>query len=137
MSPSKEDYIKNIFKDMEERGYSQNKNLSHYLKISKPSVTEMIKKLTEEGLVYLEGTKIYLTDEGEKVAKRLISIHRLWEYFLETVLDFDEEDVHSQADLLEHVTSDKLMDSLNKYMGYPKNCPHNQKIYLNLENDEE
>lgn len=78
MSPSKEDYIKNIFKDIEERGYSLNKDLSFYLKVSKPSVTEMIKKLSEEGLVYVENQKIYLTRDGEKIAKKLISIHRLW-----------------------------------------------------------
>jgi len=133
MSPSKEDYIKNIFKDMEERGYSQNKDLSFYLKISKPSVTEMIKKLSDDGLVYVESQKIYLTNDGVKIAKKLISIHRLWESFLEIVLDFDENKVHGQADLLEHVTSDELMNSLNEHLGFPKTCPHGQKIYINLE----
>ena len=69
MSPSKEDYIKNIFKDIERRGYSLNKDLSFYLKVSKPSVTEMIKKLSEEGLVYVENQKIYLTGDGGKSPK--------------------------------------------------------------------
>lgn len=133
MSPSKEDYIKNIFKDIEERGYSLNKDLSFYLKVSKPSVTEMIKKLSEEGLVYVENQKIYLTRDGEKIAKKLISIHRLWEQFLEKVLDFDEDEIHEQADLLEHATGDKLMESLNKHLDYPKICPHGQKVYINLE----
>lgn len=133
MSPSREDYIKNIFKDIEERGYSQNKNLSYYLDVRKSSVTEMIKKLIEEGLVYQNKNKIYLTVEGEKIAKKLISIHRLWEYFLEKSLKLNEKTIHPQADLLEHVTTDELCERLNEYLEYPKKCPHGRKIYINIE----
>ena len=47
------------------------------------------------------------------------------------VLDFPADQVHNQADLLEHVTSDELVESLNKYLNYPKNCPHGRIIYIN------
>ncbi|MFR6222469.1 MAG: metal-dependent transcriptional regulator, partial [Anaerococcus sp.] len=75
--------------------------------------------------------KIYLTEQGLKIGEKLISIHRLWEKFLEEVLDFPADKVHNQADLLEHVTSDELVESLNKYLNYPKNCPHGRIIYIN------
>lgn len=131
MSPSREDYIKNIFKGIENAGFAQNKDISNYLEVSKPSVTEMIGKLKDDDLVYTENSKIYLTEQGLKIGEKLISIHRLWEKFLEEVLDFPADQVHNQADLLEHVTSDELVKSLNKYLNYPKNCPHGRIIYIN------
>lgn len=133
MSPNREDYIKNIFKGIEACGYSLNKDLSLYLEVSKPSVTEMIGKLKDDNLVYTENSKIYLSDEGLKIAKKLISKHRLWEKFLQEVLDYKASDVHEQAEKLEHATDDGLLEALNKYLSYPKKCPHGRTIYINIE----
>lgn len=77
--------------------------------------------------------KKFISQGMGKNRQKLISIHRLWEQFLEKVLDFDEDEIHDQADLLEHATGDKLMESLNKHLDYPKICPHGQKVYINLE----
>ncbi len=133
MSPSREDYIKNIFKEIEMYGYAQNKSLSYYLEVAKPSVTDMIGKLKDDNLVYTENSKIFLTEEGLKIAKKLVSIHRLWEKFLREVLNYNRDNIHYQADLLEHATSDELFQALNKYLNYPKTCPHGRIIYLNQE----
>ncbi|WBW49359.1 metal-dependent transcriptional regulator [Peptoniphilus equinus] len=131
MTPTKEDYLITIFKQIENHGYANNVSISHYLDISKPSVTEMIKRLKEEGLVTAEGRKLFLTDQGMVIAKKKVSIHRIWETFLQNQLDFDVPDVHREADLLEHATSDRLLEAMNSFLNYPKNCPHGELIYLN------
>lgn len=132
MSPSREDYIKVIFKLIEDHGSASNKQISRFLNISKPSVSEMIKKLTREGYVYVEGSAIRLTQWGLDEARKLLSKHRLWERFLKEELEYEGEDIHQQADLLEHVTSEKLLQALNRYLDYPKNCPHGSVIYENV-----
>lgn len=133
MTPNREDYIQSIFKQMENRGYATNKEISIYLNISKSSVSEMVQKLREEGFVQMEGRKIRLTEKGEKKAKKTVSKHRLWEKFLQEELSFPSEKVHLQADLLEHATTEQLMEALNEYLGYPQKCPHGRTIYINEE----
>ncbi|MBP2025674.1 metal-dependent transcriptional regulator [Peptoniphilus stercorisuis] len=131
MSPNREDYIQAIFRLQEEHGFATNKDVADMLKVSRPSVSEMTRKLREDGLVKIERTKIVITQKGIEVAKEVISKHRLWEQFLKEHLDFEIEDAHEQADLLEHVTNDKLKDALNKFLGYPKESPKGNPIYLN------
>lgn len=131
MTPSREDYIVNIFRQMEEEGHATNKWLSEHLHISKPSVTEMIQKLQDEKLVTTQGRKIYLTELGIEKAKRTLSKHRLWESFLQETLHFPKELVHYQADLLEHATTDELFHALNAYLNHPSRSPHGSIIYEN------
>ena len=131
MTPTKEDYISSIFKQIEDKGHATNIALSKYLGVSKPSVTEMVRRLKEEGYVYSEGRKLLLTEKGMDLGKKNVSIHRLWERFLKLELQYGDEDVHREADLLEHATSDKLLDAMNAYLGYPKTCPHGGRIYIN------
>lgn len=136
MTPSREDYILNIFRQMEERGYAANKDISESLHISKPSVTEMMRKLEQEGLVQAQGRKIYLTAAGEEQARHTLSKHRLWESFLQEQLQLPKDIVHQQADLLEHVTGEELFHALNRYLGYPPVSPHGSPIYENQKKSE-
>lgn len=130
--PERNEYLSTIFKLNESNKKITNKVLSQELGVSPPSVTEMLKKLREIGM--LEDQKdIALSKKGEDYAKEIVSKHRLWEYFLTESLDYNWEDVHNQAQLLQNVTSDKMFESLNEYLNYPKTCPHGGIIYTNHE----
>lgn len=128
---NREDYITTIFKIMDAGKEVSNKLLSEMMGIAPSSVTEMLRKLSRDGLVISKKNQITLTEEGLVLAKNIISIHRLWETFLMRVLKYNWRDVHDQADLLEHVTDDRLRDKLNEFLGYPEYCPHGGDIYLN------
>lgn len=131
MSPNREDYVQAIFRLHEEYGFATNKDVAKMLGVSRPSVSEMTRKLRDDGLVKIERTKIVITQKGIEIAKNIISKHRIWEQFLKECLGFDVEEVHAQADLLEHVTDDKLKDALNKFLDYPESSPHGNPIYEN------
>jgi DtxR family transcriptional regulator, Mn-dependent transcriptional regulator len=69
-----------------------------------------------------------LTSEGTKVALGIIRRHRLWEYFLSEKLKFSWDEVHEVAEHLEHVTSKKLIDKLDEFLGFPRTDPHGDPI---------
>ncbi|RVU54263.1 metal-dependent transcriptional regulator [Anaerosphaera multitolerans] len=131
MNSSRENYLQVIHRFVEEKGYATNKEISQFFEISKSSVSEMIKKLKEEGYLKVERNKISLSEMGELKAEDILSARRLWEYFLSEHLGMDSEEMHRQADLLEHVASEELVERLNKYLNYPKECPCGKIIYKN------
>ena len=127
---SEENYLKAIFhlQQDETTGVSTS-NLSEKLQTKAASVTEMIKKLAEKKLVnYQKYYGARLTDLGKKQALNIIRKHRLWELFLVEHLDFNWDEVHEIAEQLEHIKSEKLIDSIDKLLGYPKNDPHGDPI---------
>lgn len=125
MTPMKEDYLKIIFELGGGRKKVSNKEISLGLGIAAGSVTEMISKLSAEGLVAHEPyAGISLTDQGIKYAAELVRKHRLWENFLASKLHYNVVDVHSEAELLEHETSDRLATALDNFLGHPQTCPH-------------
>ena len=129
--PERNEYLTTIFKLKESNKKVTNKALSQALDISPSSVTEMVKKLKNDGLLKDQKT-IDLSQDGEDYAKDIVSKHRLWEYFLTENLKYNWEDVHEQAQLLQNVTSDKMFEDLNKFLGEPETCPHGGIIYSNL-----
>ena len=128
MSKSLEDYLKGIYLLKKRKQYS-NKNLAEYLNISPASVSEMIKKLSNENYLILEGRNINLTKKGSDIAVNIIRKHRVWEVFLVEKLGYDKDKIHEEAEVLEHVTSDKLLQKLEKFLFYPKECPHGSPIF--------
>lgn len=96
----------------------------------KPStVNDMLKKLRQKGLIsYEKYGKIFLTDEGQRVGLDIIRKHRLWETFLYEKLEFTWDEVHEIAEQLEHIQSDKLVEKLDKFLGFPKVDPHGDPI---------
>lgn len=132
LNSSRQDYLQAIYRLSLERGHTTNKEIAEYLKISKASVSEMVKKLEADGKLRLQKNRISLAAEGEREAKTVLSKHRIWEYFLVEVLKMEHARVHEQADLLEHVTSDALRDALNRYLGYPTMSPNGKFIYENM-----
>ncbi|MHA8263258.1 metal-dependent transcriptional regulator [Lactobacillaceae bacterium Melli_B3] len=125
MSPMKEDYLKIIFELGGTTKKVSNKRISIGLNIAAGSVTEMVNKMVEEGLVSHEPySGVSLTPKGVKVAEELVRKHRIWETFLVDELGYDLPDVHNEAEVLEHVTSPKLLDALYEKLGRPSHCPH-------------
>lgn len=129
MSRSLEDYLKGIYTLKEKEQYS-NKNLAEYLSISPASVSEMIKKLEKDNYVKINGREIELSEKGYTIAENIIRKHRVWEVFLVEKLGFSLEEIHEEAEKLEHVTSEKLLEKLEQFLFYPKECPHGSPIYL-------
>ena len=136
MSKSIEDYLKGIYTLKKKKEYS-NKKLAEYLNISPASVSEMIKKLVNEGYLTSEKKKVKLTEKGSNFALDIIRKHRVWEVFLFEKLGYDKEDVHKEAEILEHVTSNKLLQKLEKFLFYPKECPHGSPIFYDLKDFDE
>lgn len=133
MTENKEDYLKIIYELGGENEEVSNKDISEALNISPSSVSEMIKKLLNDGFVENKPYKgIKLSKSGIKRAKMVKRRHHLWEVFLVENLGYDIDEVHNEAEVLEHVTSEKLEKLLDKYLDYPKVCPHN----TNIERDE-
>ena len=136
MSKSIEDYLKGIYTLKKKKEYS-NKKLAEYLNISPASVSEMIKKLVNEGYLTIEKKKVKLTEKGSNFALDIIRKHRVWEVFLFEKLGYDKEDVHKEAEILEHVTSNKLLQKLEKFLFYPKECPYGSPIFYDLKDFDE
>ena len=125
MTPKKEDYLKIIFELGGRKKKVSNKQISMSLNVAAGSVTEMVRKLVKEGLVHHEPYGgISLTANGVQIAEELIRRHRLWETFLVTKLNYSLQDVHEDAEVLEHATSGNLMDHLDEFLGHPQRCPH-------------
>ena len=129
-SSTTEDYLKAIFKLSEpgKKGVSTN-SISEELLTKASSVSDMVKKLSDRGLVhYVKYQGATLTKEGEKIALKVIRKHRLWEVFLVEKLKFGWDEIHEIAEQLEHIRSPKLIDKLDAYLGFPKNDPHGDPI---------
>lgn len=142
MTGNREDYIKTIYELGGEKQRIGTKSIAESLKISPPSVSEMIKKLVKEGYVEYQLYKgVKLTEKGREKAVLIKKRHLLWEVFLVEKLGYSWEDVHEEAEILEHITSPKLESLLEKYLDYPKACPHgtplegNSYIYNNISLD--
>ncbi|MEO5995519.1 MAG: metal-dependent transcriptional regulator [Chitinophagaceae bacterium] len=128
-SASKENYLKAIFHLQQEQASVSTNALAQALQTKAASVTDMLKKLKAQKLLHYERYKgVKLTVEGRKVAILIIRKHRLWEYFLVHKLSFGWEEVHEIAEELEHVSSKKLTDRLEEFLGFPQTDPHGDPI---------
>lgn len=130
ISATEENYLKAIYKIEERKGASAATNdIAQQLDTSAASVSDMIRKLSEKGLVDYEKYKgSSLSSEGQKIATDLIRKHRLWEVFLVEKLNFTWDEIHEIAEELEHIKSDKLVARLDEYLDFPKFDPHGDPI---------
>src|SRR3989338_925266 len=126
---NKEDYLRGLYILEEEKGQIKSIDLAHYLDVSKPSVSEMVKELNKEGLVsYKKYSKLRFTPHGRKIAQKLTSKHRLIELFLKNMLKISPKNIHHEAHRLEHAFSDESIIKLRKLLGNPKKDPHGKPI---------
>ena len=130
LSAVMEDYIKAIYAIENETGERVGTSeLAEYLDVTSPTVSSMIKKLEENGLIDREEYRgVTLTEEGEVVALEILRHHRLLESFLSEHLDYDWADVHEEADRLEHHVSEELTDRIAEILDNPGVDPHGDPI---------
>lgn len=130
LTQSEENYLKAIYALSEGGGEAISTNLLADKMATKPSsVTDMVKKLSDKGLIlYQKYQGCELTELGQKMALQIIRKHRLWEVFLVKKLNFGWDEVHEIAEQLEHIQSAKLTDHLEEYLGFPKFDPHGDPI---------
>lgn len=129
MTPNKEDYLKCIYEIGTEVKKISNKEIASRMQVSPPAVTEMIKRMISEGLLVKDKSRGYLlTDLGSQLVSDLYRKHRLIEVFLLKNLDYTTEEVHEEAEVLEHTVSEHFIDKLDHMLGNPKTCPHGGTI---------
>ncbi len=131
ISPAMEDYLKAIYQIAEASDGApvQTQALSDRLHVSTASVTGMMKKLDQYQLVDHEPYRgVVLTAKGEQVALEVLRHHRLLELYLVEQLGMNWEDVHAEADRLEHVISEGLEDRIAAALGQPDRDPHGDPI---------
>lgn len=129
LSITKEDYLRTFYILEEKKGEVKSVDVAHYLNVSKPSVSGMVKELGEEGLVkYERYSPLKLTRKGKDLARNLTSKHRLIELFLRDILKVDSKNIHEEAHRLEHAFSDESIRKLRKLLGNPKRDPHGKPI---------
>ena len=131
ISPAMEDYLKAIHQIAEATGGGQvqTQALSDRLQVSTASVTGMMKKLDQYKLVEHEPYRgVVLTPRGEQVALEVLRHHRLLELYLVEQLGMSWEEVHAEADRLEHVISEGLEDRIAAALGQPERDPHGDPI---------
>jgi DtxR family Mn-dependent transcriptional regulator len=126
-----EDYLKTIYQIQSEEGRATTKEIADRLEVTPASVTGMLKKLaaTKPPLVfYRKHQGVMLSPEGEQVALEILRHHRLLEQFLHQILGYEWEDVHDEADRLEHVISEEFEERIAEAMGNPSHDPHGDPI---------
>lgn len=126
---AEENYVKSVYHLQQHFESVTTNALADHIKTKPASVTDMLKKLQLKNLLNYNPYKGFrLSKEGNKAALNIIRRHRLWEYFLVNQLHFSWEEVHEVAEQLEHVTSRKLVDRLDAFLGFPKFDPHGDPI---------
>lgn len=129
MTPNKEDYLKCIYEIGIDLHKITNKEIAARMQVSPPAVTEMIKRMKSENLILKDKECGYLlTDLGLKLVSELYRKHRLIEVFLVHHLDYTSDQIHEEAEVLEHTVSDLFVERLDKLLEFPKTCPHGGTI---------
>jgi DtxR family Mn-dependent transcriptional regulator len=129
LTRSVEDYLKAIYRLSPEGRPASTSEIAHLLELSAPSVSAMVKRLSEQGLLEHAPYKgVQLTEEGRRAALRMVRRHRLIEAYLVEFLGFSWDTVHQEAERLEHAVSDTLVERMAGALGHPSVDPHGDPI---------
>lgn len=129
LSQSQEDYLKQIFLLGDGVESVSTRDLSMRLEVRPASVTGMVQRLAEQGLVRHEPYRgVSLTDEGRRVALEMLRHHRLLETFLQKILGYAWDEIHDEAEELEHVISERFEARIAEALGHPTHDPHGDPI---------
>jgi len=124
-----EDYLKTIYKLAQSESPVSTSRLAEARDVKPGSVTGMIKRLSKLCLVdYRKHQGVTLTEDGRRIALEVIRHHRLLETYLIEALGFSWDEVHEQADILEHVISEKLEEKIAQALNHPRFDPHGAPI---------
>jgi DtxR family Mn-dependent transcriptional regulator len=130
-SSTVEDYVKHIYMAAETAGSAEVSMgaIAEALGVVPGTATSMVKALQEAGLLkYIPRVGVALTPQGQALALHVLRRHRLLEQFLVEVLSFDWSEVHAEAERMEHVVSDRLLERIDQYLGRPTEDPHGDPI---------
>lgn len=129
ITPVVEDYLKAIYMLQQRHGQVKTTTLSERLDVKPPTVTAILKTLAELKLVvYIPYYGVELSPAGEKIALEVLRHHRLIELYLVEALGFTWDEVHEEAERLEHVISEKLEARIAAHLGDPTVDPHGDPI---------
>jgi DtxR family Mn-dependent transcriptional regulator len=126
--PAFEEYCEAIWELAEDDIAVIQARIAERLDVSRPAVSEMIRKLADEGLVDTDGGKITLTDAGQRLAERVVRRHRLAERFITDILGLSWAVAHQEAGRWEHVMSTEVEEAMDAVLGSPTTCPHGNPI---------
>ena len=129
LTRSVEDYLKVIWSLSPDGRPASTNDIAHRLELSAASVSGMIKRLSEQGLLEHEPYKgVQLTAEGRRAALRMVRRHRIIEAYLVGFLGYSWDRVHEEAERLEHAVSDELVERMSRALGHPAADPHGDPI---------
>jgi DtxR family Mn-dependent transcriptional regulator len=129
LTRSVEDYLKAIYQLSPEGRPASTSEIANLLALSAPSVTGMVKRLSEHGLLeHIPYKGVQLTEEGRRAALRMVRRHRLIEAYLVEFLGYSWDTVHEEAERLEHAVSDTMIERMAGALGNPSVDPHGDPI---------
>jgi DtxR family Mn-dependent transcriptional regulator len=125
--PAFEEYCEAVYELREDDVDVIQARIAERLGVSRPAVSEMIRRMEQEGLVTLDGS-IVLTATGTRLAERVVRRHRLAERLLTDILGLSWAEAHKEAGKWEHVISDSVELAIDRLLGEPTTCPHGNPI---------
>ncbi len=129
LTRSVEDYLKAIYRLSADGHPASTNHIAQLLELSAASVSGMIRRLSEQGLLeHVPYKGVLLTAEGRRIALRMIRRHRLLEAYLVAFLGYTWDSVHDEAERLEHAVSDRLIERMAHALGHPRVDPHGDPI---------
>jgi len=131
LSENIQDYLKNIYQLLAAEGKATTSHLAQAMGISTASVTNMIQKLSNTQppyVIYKKHHGVELTKEGQLAALKIIRRHRLIEHYLVQKLGYTWDEVHEEAEILEHAMSPTLERRIDRALGHPEFDPHGDPI---------
>ena len=126
--PAFEEYCECIFELQEDDVDVIQARIADRLQVSRPAVSEMIRRLETEGLISQATGRIKLTESGNLLAERIVRRHRIAERFLTDMLGLSWSEAHHEAGKWEHVMSERVEQALDRVLGSPTTCPHGNPI---------
>ncbi len=134
VTPAMQDYLKAVYRLRNETGPVMTQRLADELRLSRPSVTNMVKRLHDLGLLHHTRYRgVELTETGQQVALGVMHRHRLLELYLVDVLGFPWDEAHAEAECLEHYVSAALAGRLATVLDRSPRDPHGSKNAYTLE----
>jgi len=129
LTRSVEDYLKTIYHLSNQGGFASTSDIASMLEVAPPSVSGMVKRLSETGLIeHVPYRGVQLTSQGRRAALKMIRRHRILELYLTQQLGYDWGGVHAEAERLEHAVSDELIERMARALGDPQYDPHGDPI---------
>jgi DtxR family transcriptional regulator, Mn-dependent transcriptional regulator len=129
LSTSAEDYLKAVYRLTQSGPFAATTDIASQLSVSAPSVTGMVRRLAEQGLLeHVPYQGVALTTAGKRAALAVVRRHRIVETYLVERLGLGWDEVHAEAERLEHAVSDRVLECMAQALGHPEFDPHGDPI---------